>query len=126
MRVWIYHGNTDIRPEELPEPQPGPGEVAVRIAYNGLCGSDLHEYFDGTHGGGYVTRTYGCSAEEFAATLELINDPDSVAPLITTTLAVDRPVAIEALRGLGDEITLEIDQHARHCAHARQRTLRKP
>jgi (R,R)-butanediol dehydrogenase/meso-butanediol dehydrogenase/diacetyl reductase len=47
MRAWIYHGNSDIRLEELPEPQPGPGEVAVRIAFNGLCGSDLHEYFDG-------------------------------------------------------------------------------
>lgn len=47
MRAWMYHGNKDIRLEEVPDPVPGPGEVSVEIAYNGICGSDLHEYFDG-------------------------------------------------------------------------------
>jgi (R,R)-butanediol dehydrogenase/meso-butanediol dehydrogenase/diacetyl reductase len=47
MRAWVYYGNTDVRLEDLPEPTPGPGEVAVRIAYAGICGSDLHEYFHG-------------------------------------------------------------------------------
>lgn len=47
MRAWVFHGKTDMRLEELPEPEPGPGEIAVRIAYNGICGSDLHEYFHG-------------------------------------------------------------------------------
>ncbi len=28
-------------------PSPGPGEVLIRVAYNGLCGSDVHEYFKG-------------------------------------------------------------------------------
>ncbi len=36
-----------MRLEELPEPSPGPGEVLIRVAYNGLCGSDVHEYFEG-------------------------------------------------------------------------------
>ena len=36
-----------MRLEELPEPVAGPGEVLLRVAYNGLCGSDVHEYFDG-------------------------------------------------------------------------------
>lgn len=49
MRAWVYNGNKDIRLEELPEPIPGPGEVSVRIAYNGICGTDLHEYFHGPH-----------------------------------------------------------------------------
>lgn len=31
----------------MPEPPPQRGEVKVRIAYNGLCGTDLHEYYDG-------------------------------------------------------------------------------
>lgn len=47
MRALRYHGRRDVRLEELPEPTPGPGEVLIRVAYNGLCGSDLHEYFDG-------------------------------------------------------------------------------
>ncbi|HJQ46474.1 MAG TPA: zinc-binding dehydrogenase [Amycolatopsis sp.] len=47
MKAWVFHSKTDLRLEERPEPEPGPGEVAVRIAYNGLCGSDLHEYLHG-------------------------------------------------------------------------------
>ncbi len=43
----VYHGNQDLRIEDVPEPIPGPGEVRVRIAYNGICGSDLHEIFNG-------------------------------------------------------------------------------
>jgi 2-desacetyl-2-hydroxyethyl bacteriochlorophyllide A dehydrogenase len=27
---------------ELPDPKPGPGEVAIEVAYCGICGSDLH------------------------------------------------------------------------------------
>src|SRR6267378_6336105 len=34
---------------ELPEPKPGPGEVLVRVAACGICGSDVHGY-DGTSG----------------------------------------------------------------------------
>src|ERR1700681_294186 len=34
---------------ELPEPQPGPGDVLVRVAACGICGSDVHGY-DGTSG----------------------------------------------------------------------------
>ncbi len=29
------------------EPEPGPGEVKLRVRYNGICGSDLHEYYNG-------------------------------------------------------------------------------
>lgn len=47
MRAWVYHGNNDIRQEELPEPTPGPGQVALEIAFNGICGTDLHEIFHG-------------------------------------------------------------------------------
>ena len=33
---------------EVPTPQPGPGEVLVKIKYIGVCGSDIHVYH-GTH-----------------------------------------------------------------------------
>jgi 2-desacetyl-2-hydroxyethyl bacteriochlorophyllide A dehydrogenase len=33
---------TPIRIEEVPYPEPGPGEVVVRLAACGVCGSDLH------------------------------------------------------------------------------------
>ena len=33
--------------QEVPEPSPGAGEVKLRVLYNGICGSDLHEYYEG-------------------------------------------------------------------------------
>jgi (R,R)-butanediol dehydrogenase/meso-butanediol dehydrogenase/diacetyl reductase len=41
------HGREDLRVEEVAEPEPGPGEVKIAVAHNGLCGTDLTEYFDG-------------------------------------------------------------------------------
>jgi (R,R)-butanediol dehydrogenase/meso-butanediol dehydrogenase/diacetyl reductase len=47
MRAAVYYGREDLRLETAPEPEPGPGEVKLRVHYNGICGSDLHEYYDG-------------------------------------------------------------------------------
>ncbi|HEY6451450.1 MAG TPA: alcohol dehydrogenase catalytic domain-containing protein [Steroidobacteraceae bacterium] len=47
MRAAVFHGARDLRLESVPEPQAGPGDVKLRVLYNGICGSDLHEYYDG-------------------------------------------------------------------------------
>jgi (R,R)-butanediol dehydrogenase/meso-butanediol dehydrogenase/diacetyl reductase len=47
MRAAVYHGRQDLRLEEVPEPVTKAGEVKLRVLYNGICGSDLHEYYDG-------------------------------------------------------------------------------
>lgn len=47
MRAAIYYGRQDLRLESAPEPVAGPGDVKLRVLYNGICGSDLHEYYDG-------------------------------------------------------------------------------
>lgn len=47
MRAAVFHGPRDLRLESVPEPDPGPGDVKLRVFYNGICGSDLHEYYDG-------------------------------------------------------------------------------
>lgn len=44
MQAALFYGGPDIRVEELPMPEPGPGEVLVRIGAAGICGSDLHGY----------------------------------------------------------------------------------
>jgi L-iditol 2-dehydrogenase len=41
VQVIIYHRYDDIRLEEIPIPAIGPGELLVRVAGCGLCGSDL-------------------------------------------------------------------------------------
>ncbi|MFC9746439.1 alcohol dehydrogenase catalytic domain-containing protein [Streptomyces niveus] len=40
------YGPKDLRIEEMPEPEPGPGEVKIRVAYAGICGTDVHEFFE--------------------------------------------------------------------------------
>jgi threonine dehydrogenase-like Zn-dependent dehydrogenase len=44
MRALVYHGPNDIGVEERVDPEPGPGEVLLRITATGICGSDLHGY----------------------------------------------------------------------------------
>jgi threonine dehydrogenase-like Zn-dependent dehydrogenase len=46
MRAAVYHGVGDLRLEDIEEPVTVPGHVKLRVAYNGLCGTDLHEIFD--------------------------------------------------------------------------------
>jgi L-idonate 5-dehydrogenase len=48
MKAIVIHAARDLRLEEQPEEQPGNGEVQVRLAAGGVCGSDLHYY---NHGG---------------------------------------------------------------------------
>lgn len=47
MRAAVYRGPGDICIEDVPEPAPGPGEVKIKVAFAGICGSDLHEYYRG-------------------------------------------------------------------------------
>jgi (R,R)-butanediol dehydrogenase/meso-butanediol dehydrogenase/diacetyl reductase len=47
MNAAVYYGRQDLRLETVPEPEPGPGDVKLRVKYNGICGSDLHEIYDG-------------------------------------------------------------------------------
>lgn len=46
MRAAVYHAPHDIRIDDLEVPEAGPGQVKLRNAHNGVCGSDLHEYFN--------------------------------------------------------------------------------
>ena len=47
MRAAVYYGHRDLRLESVAEPEPAAGDVKLRVIYNGICGSDLHEYYDG-------------------------------------------------------------------------------
>lgn len=48
MKAALWYGRNDIRIEEVPDPgPPGPNEVILRVAYCGICGTDLEEYRSG-------------------------------------------------------------------------------
>lgn len=50
MRAAVLRGPKDVVLEERPRPQPGPGEVLVRVLSVGVCGSDTHYYDHGRIG----------------------------------------------------------------------------
>src|SRR5579862_9585696 len=49
MRAVVYHGINDMRVETVPVPTIGQGELLVRIATCGICGTDLKKIHYGSH-----------------------------------------------------------------------------
>lgn len=50
MRAAVCHGAKDLRVETLPERTLAPGEVLVKVAFGGICGSDMHYFHRGAVG----------------------------------------------------------------------------
>ena len=49
MRAAVYRGINDMRVETVPVPRIGPGELLIRIATCGVCGTDLKKIHMGSH-----------------------------------------------------------------------------
>jgi L-iditol 2-dehydrogenase len=49
MRAVVYRGINDLRLETVPVPVIGPGELLVKIATCGICGTDLKKISTGSH-----------------------------------------------------------------------------
>jgi L-iditol 2-dehydrogenase len=49
MRAAVYRGVNDVRVETVPVPRIGPGEVLLRVATCGICGTDLKKIHSGSH-----------------------------------------------------------------------------
>lgn len=47
MKVAVYEGVKSIKFEERSIPKAGPGEAVIKIKYCGICGTDMHIYFEG-------------------------------------------------------------------------------
>ena len=47
MKAAVYEGVKSIKLQERPKPKAAPGEVVVKIKYCGICGTDLHIYYEG-------------------------------------------------------------------------------
>src|SRR5215211_6044735 len=94
------YGVEDVRLEEVPDVEPGEGEVRVRNAFNGICGSDLHMYFRGQFGRADPI-TIG---HEFAGVIDAVGP--GVADLTAGTPVAVRPFYMcgrcdRCVRGLG-------------------------
>lgn len=94
MKAFVKTGTRpgEVVIEEVPRPEPGPGEVLLRVASCGVCGSDLHA-FDADPGFEWV-RPPIVLGHEFSGTVE------EVGPEVTEASAGDRVVAV-AIQGCG-------------------------
>ncbi len=50
MRALVVHAPKDLRADDLREDAPGEGQVLLKMAAGGICGSDLHYYHHGGFG----------------------------------------------------------------------------
>ena len=76
-RAAVFYGPGDVRVEERAVPEPGEGEVLVRVAVCGICGSDATEFSRGP----VLTRPPVVLGHEFAGVVERIGPGvDGLAP----------------------------------------------
>jgi L-iditol 2-dehydrogenase len=68
MRAVVYRGVNDLRLETVPVPQIGPGELLVKIATCGVCGTDLKKISTGSHS---APRIFG---HEMAGTIAQVGE----------------------------------------------------
>ncbi|HLY40152.1 MAG TPA: alcohol dehydrogenase catalytic domain-containing protein [Terracidiphilus sp.] len=68
MRAVVYRGVNDMRVETVPVPHIGPGELLVRIATCGICGTDLKKIHTGSHS---APRIFG---HEMAGTVAAVGE----------------------------------------------------
>ncbi|GGM01259.1 L-idonate 5-dehydrogenase [Streptomyces fumigatiscleroticus] len=86
MLACVIHGPGDLRVEELPVPQPGPGRALVAVGYGGVCGSDLHYW---RHGGvgDFLLREPMVLGHEVVGTVVALGD-GAAGPVPGTEVAV--------------------------------------
>ena len=68
MRAAVYRGVNDVRVETVPVPEIGPGEVLIRVAACGVCGTDLKKIHTGSHS---APRIFG---HETAGTIAAVGE----------------------------------------------------
>ena len=87
MKSIVYSGTQDVRVEEKSLPEIGAGEVLIKVAYVGVCGSDMNIY-QGVHPRAKAPLVMG---HEFSGTI-VAGHP---------TLAVGTPVTVYPLLSCG-------------------------
>jgi L-idonate 5-dehydrogenase len=70
MRAIVINGKLDLREAEVATPEPGEGQVRLRMAFGGICGSDLHYYYEGANGA-FVVREPLVPGHEVSGTVDL-------------------------------------------------------
>lgn len=110
MSAALLHGIRDIRLASVPVPKPGPGEVLLKIASVGVCGSDVHYYLEGGIGDAIVKEPI-IMGHEFSATIAALGAG-------VEHLEVGQLVAVEPAINCG-HCEMCLTGHPNLCPHVR-------
>ena len=100
MKAAVYHGPNKLEVTDVPEPEPSAGTVKVKVGFNGICGTDLHEYYAGPI---FIpTEPHPLTGRALPLTIghEFSGTVTDVGPGVTDFAAGDR-VAIEPIYRCG-------------------------
>lgn len=102
----VAHAKGDLRVERVPIPAPAAGEALVRIAFGGICGSDLHYWAHGAAGES-VLHDPMLLGHEVVGTVE-VAAADGTGPAAGTPVAVHpaTPLPAEGIRYPADRPNL--------------------
>ncbi len=87
MRAAVLRGVGDVVVEERPVPEPGPGEVLVRVTSVGVCGSDTH-YFEHGRIGRFVVDAPLVLGHEAAGEVAALG-PGVTSPTVGQRVSVE-------------------------------------
>lgn len=89
----LVHGARDLRVVDAAVPEPGAGEVLLRLGAAGICGSDIHYYLDGRNGS-FTIREPLVPGHEASATVAALGAG-------VTRVRVGQRVAVNPSRACG-------------------------
>ena len=69
MKALYINSKLDLQLVEKETPEPGANEVRVKISYVGVCGSDLHYYYEGANGA-FVVKEPLMPGHELSGTID--------------------------------------------------------
>ena len=110
MQAIVVHAARDLRIDTMAEEVPGPGQVGLRLAVGGICGSDLHYY----HHGGFGTVRL---REPMILGHEVSAHVEDIGPGVTG-LTKGQLVAVSPSRPCGHCRYCQAGQH-NHCQNMR-------
>ena len=101
MRAIVIHEAGDLRVENRESGAPGPGEVRVRLAAGGVCGSDLHYYNHGGFGSVRLREPMILGHEVSGHVAEVGQGVDDLAPGELVAVSPSRPCGVCRFCGEG-------------------------
>lgn len=94
MLAAVCYGKKDLRIEDVADRPLGPDEVRVRVAFGGICGSDMHYFHRGAVGDFTVREPFTLGHEISGQVVEVGLAVEGLAPGVKAALDPARPCLV--------------------------------